>query len=120
MDTSELDALAADMSQVGEKMRGDISAVVKKGATNIKRDMVSEARSSPSFRGFASGISYDMESDTEAAIGPVKGKPGSLANIAYFGTSRGGGTVEDPGVTAQHEAAAFERELGRIAGAVLE
>src|SRR5699024_12242138 len=59
MDTSELDALAADMSPVGEEMRGDISAVVKKGATNIKRDMVSEARSSPSFRGFASGISYE-------------------------------------------------------------
>lgn len=115
IDDSELRALAADMTQAGPKVSDDVGRVVKKGATNIKKDLVAQARSSTHFRGFAPGISYDMESDTEAAIGPEKGAPGSLANIAYFGTSRGGGTVEEPGEALHREAPAFERELGKLA-----
>ena len=45
------------------------------------------------------GAGYEIQDragSIELVAGPTKGSPGSLANIAYFGTSRGGGTVPDP------------------------
>lgn len=105
----------ADLTSVSTRLRPDIAAVVKRGANNIKNDLQDQARKSLHFKGFAPGISYDMVDDFEAEIGPVKGKPGSLANIAYFGTSRGGGTVENPEAALEREIAAFEQHLGDIA-----
>lgn len=108
--------LAADLSSVSSRMRPDIASVVKKGATNIKNDLVTQMRSSTHFKGVAPGISYDMVDDFEAEIGPTKGSPGSLANIAYFGSSRaGGGTVEAPEAALEREASAFESHLADIA-----
>lgn len=113
-DTSEVRAAAADMSNVDGRLRPDVSSVVKRGATNIKDDLTSQMRSSRHFKGFAD-ISYDMVDDFEAEIGPNKGGPGAGANIAYFGTSRGGGTVEDPEEALNREITAFEDHLGDIA-----
>lgn len=113
-DTSEVRAAAADMSNVDGRLRPDVSSVVKRGATNIKDDLTSQMRSSRHFKGFAD-ISYDMVDDFEAEIGPNKGGPGAGANIAYFGTSRGGGTVEDPEEALNREIGAFEDHLGDIA-----
>lgn len=106
--------IIADLSNVDARLRPNIAAVVKKGATNIKDDLQTQARKSRHFKGFAPGISYDMVDDFEAEIGPVKGRPGSLANIAYFGTSRGGGTVENPEAALAREIPAFEEHLGDI------
>ena len=119
VDTSEVRAAVADLTSVDSRLRPDVAGVVKKGAQNIKDDLQAEARKSRHFKGFASGISYDMPDDFEAEIGPVKGRPGSLANIAYFGTSRGGGTVEEPGEALQRELPAFEKHLGDIAEKVV-
>jgi len=119
VDTSELRAAVADMTSVDSRLRPDVAAVVKKGAQNVKEDLQAQARKSRHFRGFAPGISYDMVDDFEAEIGPAKGKPGSLANIAYFGTSRGGGTVEEPGEALQREVPSFEKYLGDIAEKVV-
>lgn len=109
--------LAADLSSVDSRLRPNISAVVKRGANNIKNDLMSQMRSSTHFRGVAGGINYDMVDDFEAEIGPTKGSPGSLANIAYFGASRraGGATVEDPQAALAREAPAFEEHLADIA-----
>lgn len=109
--------LAADLSNVSSRMRPDIASVVKKGATNIKNDLVTQMRSSTHFKGVAPGISYDMVDDFEAEIGPTKGSPGSLANIAYFGASKkpGGATVEKPEAALEREAASFESHLADIA-----
>lgn len=115
VDTSEVRAAIADLTSVDSRLRPDVAAVVKKGAQNIKEDQQAQARKSRHFRGFAPGISYDMVDDFEAEIGPVKGRPGSLANIAYFGTSRGGGTVEEPAEALQRELPAFEKHLADIA-----
>src|SRR5690625_4906737 len=97
-------------------MRPDIASVVKKGATNIKNDLVTQMRSSKHFKGVVGGISYDMVDDFEAEIGPTKGSPGSLANIAYFGASRrsGGATVEDPEAALARETPAFEEHMADI------
>lgn len=109
--------LAADLSSVDSRLRPNIASVIKKGATNIKNDLMSQMRSSTHFRPVGSGISYDMVDDFEAEIGPTKGSPGSLANIAYFGSSRraGGATVENPEAALTREAPAFEEHMADIA-----
>lgn len=121
-DTSELNALAADLTQAPAELDGKILPVVEKGALNIKNQLVSEMRSSRHFKGVARGISYDIHGGQmfgrgviEAEIGPTKGSPGSLANIAYFGSSRGGGgTVPDPQGALDAETPRFEQALGDL------
>lgn len=114
IDTSEVRAAVTDMTGVDSRLRPDVASVVKKGATNIRHDMLEQMRSSRHFKGFAD-ISYDMVDDFEAEIGPNKGGPGAGANIAYFGTSRGGGTVEDPEKALEREMPAFEKHMLDIA-----
>lgn len=120
-DTSEVRALVADMTAVDSRLRPDIAAVVKRGATNIKDDMQTQMGASKSFGHLARSISYDMVDDFEAEIGPTKTHSGAKkpprrgANIAYFGTSKGGGPVEDPETTAERELPAFEEHMLDIA-----
>lgn len=123
IDASELRAYGAHLAAIPAKAHVEVSAIVQRGANNIKRQQQSEARASRHFKGFASAISYDMILKTGtigAEIGPVKGAPGSLANIAYFGTSRGGGTVADPQNALDAEAPKFEKALGDFMERVLK
>lgn len=110
----QIDQLSADLRALPEHARSDARQVIKRGAVSVKRQLVSEMQTSPSFRGVASAISFDMEEragSVEAVIGPTKGAPGSLANIAYWGGSRGGGTVPEPMGALQAEAPATARHL---------
>lgn len=94
--------------------------VIRRGALNVKRAMVADARASAHFKGFAPAISYDTKDrGLSAEIGPRRGRPGSLANIAYFGTSRGGGTVRDPVEALMDEEPNILRELGKITERIL-
>lgn len=114
VDVSELRRFASDLGRAPAKVQRGVTPVVMKGATKIKAGMQADMRESPSFRPIASSISYDVNADSggvEAEIGPRKGSPGSLANIAYFGGSNGGGgTVDILGPLAE-EADPFERAL---------
>lgn len=117
VDTSELRALSADLTRAHRAIGPNAMKVVERGALNIKRQLQTEARASKHFKGFASGINYDMSvsgGEIKAEIGPVKGHPGSLANIAYFGTSRGGGTVPAPDGALHAEVGNVERYLGEL------
>ncbi len=97
---------------------------MEKGALNIKQELQMDLASSPSFRG---GITFSVNYDTrvladgvEAQIGPDKSKyGGALANIAIFGTSRGGGTVPDPSVAMLNEADRFEQALAALLDGLL-
>jgi len=100
-------------------------AVVERGAMNIKRQLQRELSDSKHFKGVARDVSYDVRTAgafgggiIEAEIGPESGpgSAGNLANVAYFGTSRGGGTVPDPSLALAAEVPRFERELGRLVG----
>lgn len=111
-DSSELRAFAADLTSAGNAIAPAVRGIVAKGAVNIKKQMVAEMKSSTHFKGVARAISYEITAETngvEAQIGPVKGAPGSLANIAYFGSSRGGGGVPDPQLALEAEMPNFER-----------
>ena len=98
-DVSEVEEFAIDLGRSGGKVLREVERSVFKGAMAIKRDMARELQSSRHFRPIAKSVDFDIESrpnGVEAEIGPKSGpgEPGNLANIAYFGTSRGGGTVD--------------------------
>ena len=97
--TAQIDAFAADLRALPEHARGDARQVMAKAGVNIKRQLVAEMSGSRHFGQIARAISYEIQDragSIELVAGPVKGSPGSLANIAYWGGSRGGGTVPDP------------------------
>lgn len=118
IDASELRTLGADITRVGMKAIPKVEKSVFKGASNIKRGMQEELGASTHFRSIRRSVDFDIETrpnGVEAEIGPRHGsnEPGNLANIAYFGTSRGGGTVdfEKP---MEEEAPRFEKAIGDI------
>ena len=126
IDTSEIRTLIADMSRVDERLNSHVVGVVEKGAVNIKSDLVDDMRASTHFKGAARGISYDLKFDgfgnagvIRAEIGPEKGGPGDLANIAYFGTSRGGGTVRNPEYALAEEIPRFSKALADVAASAV-
>lgn len=95
IDASELKALGSTIIGGTAMRRAKITAAVKKGAQNIKEDILSDVRSSGNAAFRRIPIRYDIRQSgfgISAEISPVKGGAGSLANIAFFGTARGGGT----------------------------
>ena len=129
IDTSELRALAAKLTDSTRGVERDVRQVVSKGALNIRTQLRDEMGASPSFGALAGGITYDLTGNaffSEAQIGPVKKKGsgtggiGKGANIAYFGGSNGGGgTVPDPRGALERETPKFEKALGDILGGLL-
>jgi len=114
----DLMKFAADLGKVASRAVTDVDPVLKKGAQNIKNDLVSEARGSRTLgANLAGSISYDPIGGLGSLgyeIGPDKSRPGGpLGNIYYFGTSRGGGTGDLEGPLVR-EAPALERELGKL------
>jgi hypothetical protein len=117
----EFREFAAVLDAAGAATEAMARQVVNRSALAVKNAMRADMARSRSFHQVAGAISYDIRSGAlfgqnviEAEIGPEKGSPGSLANIAYFGTSRGGGTVRDPGEALNDEASNFERALSEV------
>ena len=123
--------IAVDMRNAEPILARRLKPAVSKGALNIKNDLAAEMRKSKSFGMVAKAISYDLDDDGYGAeIGPEKGAPGSLANIAYFGATGylygkarhvnpGGGTIEDPVEALHREEQAFADALADIAAGML-
>ena len=119
VDTSELHRVAANMGKIASGLLPDVDAVVKRGAQNIKDEMVAEAKASRHFKGMAGSISYDSKYGVGSVgyeIGPDKGRRGgALGNIYYFGTSRGGGSGDLEG-PMNREAPELAKHLGDLLG----
>ena len=96
--SSELKQLAVNLGHVAGDALKDVDAVIQKGALNIKKEMAYSAVWSKHFKGMAGSISYDshyLPGRVRYVIGPDKSRRGgALGNVAYFGTSRGGGTLD--------------------------
>lgn len=122
VDDSELRAFSRDLERAAGDVAPQIGAVIKRGALNIKTQMVSEMRSSRHFKGTAASVSFDTRETRdgiEAEIGPDKDRGGALANVAYFGTSRGGGTVPDPLGALEREVPNLDRYIDDILSRLL-
>lgn len=95
VDASELSALGRRMAASQTVAHKLIGATVKKAAQNVKT-AIEEDLASSSNGGFRQiGVNYETGGigNTEYAdIGAFDGGASNLANIAFFGTARGGGT----------------------------
>lgn len=95
--TAELRALAASLGRIAGSAVSDVDAVIQKAALNVKQEMQADASASPHFKGMAGSITYESRyglGRIRYVVGPDKGRRGgALGNIAYFGTSRGGGSL---------------------------
>lgn len=117
----DLRSFAADLTEAAGLLPKTVRPVVHRGAGKIQRQLNREMRGSTHFRNTLKDgrIDYSMTTDAdgiEAQIGPRSdpGHSGALANIAYFGTSRGGGTVADPSGALQEEIPHFEKALADV------
>lgn len=94
-DVRGLTEFAAHTQEAALKTPLLVAATVKKGATNIKKSITEDLQTSKN-KGFRKiRIHYDIKqtgTETEAKIAPQIDGASNLANIAFFGTARGGGT----------------------------
>ncbi len=99
----EMRQLATDIAAGAGRLASltDVDAIMKKGATVIKDEQNENLAASRSFRGIGGTVTYDRQAALGAVAyegGPDKDRRGgALANIAFFGGSRGGGTVDFDG-----------------------
>jgi hypothetical protein len=112
IDVSQVNDLVDRLATVPGRKHALIAMTVKKGAQNIKTAIQDDVQSSKNggFRHIR--IGYEMQDRgtwVEADIHPLDGGASDLANIAFFGTSRGGGThrfyehgLDELQPTAQH------------------
>lgn len=94
-DASELTAFGDRLLAKGVARRAAITMAVKKGAQNVKNDLREDLSGSGNKAFRRIPITYEVKESAgrvTAEIGPSKGGAGSLANIAFFGTTKGGGT----------------------------
>ena len=94
IDTGQVKDLAKALAAVLLRNQTLVAAAVKHGAQNIKQSVSEDLQSSKNHAFRRIRIHYDMQERgpvVEADIGPEQGGASSLANLAFFGTSRGGG-----------------------------
>lgn len=120
-DAHEVRQFAADLLSAAGRVVRQTPPVIKRGAVNVKKQLVSEMRGSRHFRGAAPSIGFDVtDGGFGAEIGP-ESEPGEqigdLASIAYFGGAfGGGGTVADPQGALDAEAPHVEKAIADLAG----
>lgn len=103
-ENGELRAFAARLAGAGAATEKEVVAITKRGAVNIKAQQNADFAKSQHFGQIAGTVNFDIRVGgafgggfVEAEIGPDKRRRSArLANVAIFGTSRGGGTVADP------------------------
>lgn len=121
--SDDLRQLAVDLGKVDRKMQRGVNAVVKKAAVNIKNTMREDFQRSRHFAPIGKTVSFDLKEDSdgiEAEIGPNKHyRAGRLANIAYFGSSRGGGGTVDVENGLRKEEPNFYQYMRKVVGDVL-
>lgn len=117
IDTSEVRTLQINLTGVEPLLARHIRPAVKDTAHEVWKQMRNDMRNSAHFGPVNRAITSELiDNGFGAEIGPEKGRPGSLANIAYFmpsvhvyrggprfkyevarvPRSAGGGTVRDP------------------------
>lgn len=95
--------LSADLGRIAASALPEVDAITKKGADNVKKQMIEDVKASPHFsskrgRGLQGSISYDRAysaGEVGYEIGPDKARGGGIGNIAYFGGANGGGGTLD-------------------------
>lgn len=122
IDASELTELGRRMALAQTVVRPKLAATVKKAAQNVKTAIEEDVQSSSNAGLRKIGIGYETGRDATgeyADVSPREGGASSLANIAFFGTDRGGGTHEFYG-HAEEELPTLADYVADAAGDALE
>lgn len=122
IDASELSELGRRMALAQAVVRPKLAATVKKAAQNVKTAIESDvgASSNAGLRQVRIGYETGSTGTVEYAdVSPREGGSSNLANIAFFGTARGGGTHEFYG-HAEDELPTFSDYVADAAGDALE
>ena len=120
IDAHEVKEFASELGKVPTKVVTGVRPAVVKAGVNMKKQLREEMDKSKHFKASRS-INFDVsDGGLAVAVGPSKGHPGSIANIAYFGgVNGGGGTVPDPRGALDAEAPRFEKALTDLVGEIL-
>lgn len=122
IDASELSELGRRMALADAVAHAKLAATVKKAAQNVKTAIESDvgASSNAGLRQVRIGYETGSTGTVEYAdVSPREGGSSNLANIAFFGTARGGGTHEFYG-HAEDELPTFSDYVADAAGDALE
>src|SRR5690349_15635431 len=90
IDTSELDALAAEFTAAPARVMAAIVPVAHKAGVNMKRTMRRDASGHSRLPGLASKVDYTVDAsanEVSVEVGFRKEGQGNLANVAAFGTA---------------------------------
>ncbi|GAA1110537.1 hypothetical protein [Nesterenkonia jeotgali] len=116
---NELQRFGTDLGRIASRALPDVDKVLEVGANKIKKGLNDNLAGSSSFRPASGSVTYDRQAGLGSisyVIGPDKQRRGgALGNIAFFGTSRGGGTVDLEG-PLREEAPIVEGLLGDLMG----
>ena len=119
IDASQVDKLAADLGKAGRKATLQATAVIAKGALNIKNGMKADFTGHRYAPRIPAAINYDLRG-LSAEIGVDKrGPQGGLGNILAFGTSKNAAVV-DHTAALRREVPNIEKFLGEIGVKSLE
>ena len=125
MDMSEVVSFAAELEGVPQALARHAIPVLKRFAQDVKTDMQTDFRSSGNrgFQKIANFVRYDDitpgAGGYETEVGVDKGGAGSLANLAVYGTPKGGGTHPRPDQIAVWHQPAYEKSLQDMAAEIL-
>lgn len=121
-DIEGLDALVTDLGKIPNAAYKATSGVLEKGALDLKDQLNANLANSRHFKGASGSVTYDRKislGSVSFEVGPDKQRRGgALGNIAFFGTSRGGGTVDIDG-PVKSVGASVERFLGQAVEGLL-
>lgn len=122
VDATDAFRAAAQLAAVAAATNAATSAVVKKGALNVKNDAAATVRDRAGggrLRHYPHSISYDVTvtaSRATAEIGPDKDRmQGALGNIIEFGTATLPPVVPHLGPALDRESDTFEDHVGDAA-----
>ncbi len=125
LDMAEVDLFAAELGGVPQSLARHAIPVLKRYAQDVKEAQQADFRSSSNagIRKVGNAVRYDAVSagsdGYETEVGVDKGRPGSLANIAVFGTWKGGGTHKHPSFHAMQSYDLFAKALEDVATEIL-
>ena len=125
MDMSEVVSFAAELKGVPSELSRHAIPALKRFAQDVKTDVQADFRASSNsgFQKIANQVRYDDitpgAGGYETEVGVDKGGAGSLANLAVYGTPKGGGSHPRPDQIAVWHQPAFEKSLQDMAAEIL-
>jgi len=120
--SDDLRRIEAGLARATAKVLPEVDKVLKKGATNLKREMQSAFGESVWFAGAGRTVSYDRRFGAGMVgyeVGPTIGGAGSLAGVAVDGGANGGGGSVDIDTPAKAEAQQVEKYIGEVLDGLL-